>query len=411
MERDQLSYLPKIILHDILTRLPEEDAVRTSVLSKKWAQTWYTFPILSFSDMKFVGRRVHYLVNSSNITPFLDNVERTLLRFHNQGLAIKHFKLSVRSFDLYHVSKYVDLWLKLAIESGIEVLELHRSRSRCSQRYILPTGIFEAKSLSKLALMGRIQVDLSFMNHSMKFFSLQVLKLESVCLGDEHALKHFISCCPLIEYITLIECGFPDDKGYLHDFESLSMCGLPKLKGFYVDGIQEVYVDCPCLENLHYSPSSDPSEKIELIGFSKCKNLRELCIQSLRSTIITNKWFYELFANFPFLESLKLGHCTMSKRIVISSVQLKMLELSSCFDLKEVNIDAPNLLSCKYCDRKCALKSISFLRCSSKLKVDVWIYIYNIDFCNFREFIQNFTPKIALASITLSIHPPTVSIK
>jgi hypothetical protein len=45
---DRLSNLPKIILHNILSRLPEEDAARTSVLSKAWLEIWYTFPNLRF---------------------------------------------------------------------------------------------------------------------------------------------------------------------------------------------------------------------------------------------------------------------------------------------------------------------------------------------------------------------------
>jgi hypothetical protein len=54
-DEDQLSNLPKIILHKILSRLPEKDAARTSVLSKAWLETWYTFPILYFSDTQITG--------------------------------------------------------------------------------------------------------------------------------------------------------------------------------------------------------------------------------------------------------------------------------------------------------------------------------------------------------------------
>ena len=50
MEEGQIENLPDIVLHDILSRLPEKDAARTSVLSKKWAEIWSTFPILSFTD-------------------------------------------------------------------------------------------------------------------------------------------------------------------------------------------------------------------------------------------------------------------------------------------------------------------------------------------------------------------------
>ncbi|MCH79434.1 F-box/LRR-repeat protein, partial [Trifolium medium] len=57
-EEDKLSNLPKIILHNILSRLPEDDANRTSVLSKAWLETWYTFPILYFSDSDFITESI-----------------------------------------------------------------------------------------------------------------------------------------------------------------------------------------------------------------------------------------------------------------------------------------------------------------------------------------------------------------
>jgi len=49
-DEDQLSNLPKVILHNILSRLPQKDVARTSVLYKAWLDTWYTFPILYLSD-------------------------------------------------------------------------------------------------------------------------------------------------------------------------------------------------------------------------------------------------------------------------------------------------------------------------------------------------------------------------
>jgi len=55
---------------------------------------------------------------------FIDYVTRRLLKFYDKGLAIKEFKLSVDIFELPYMSKDVDHWLKLASESGVEVLSL-----------------------------------------------------------------------------------------------------------------------------------------------------------------------------------------------------------------------------------------------------------------------------------------------
>jgi len=102
------------------------------------------------------------------------------------------------------------------------------------------------------------------MNHSIKFFSLRVLSLCGILARDEDALEHLISCCPSIEDITLNFCTVLRPNGttnhpleshtFEEDIKSLSMDGLLKLKTVDVQGIQEVYIDAPCLEKLCYCP-------------------------------------------------------------------------------------------------------------------------------------------------------------
>jgi hypothetical protein len=53
-EEDKSPNLPKIILHNILSRLQKEDGARTSVLSK----SWYTFPILYLCDFQFITKSI-----------------------------------------------------------------------------------------------------------------------------------------------------------------------------------------------------------------------------------------------------------------------------------------------------------------------------------------------------------------
>ncbi|MCI04151.1 F-box protein, partial [Trifolium medium] len=172
---------------------------------------------------------------------FIDYVKSRLVRFWKQRLAIKEFRLSVNCFELGYMSEDVDLCLKLAsTESGVEVLELCYGRDMeeeaLGECYVLPKSVIEVKSLTKLALEGRIRVDQAFMNHSIKFFSLKELYLFHVLLEDEQAINRLISCCPLIEIITLTLFGGSSMK-------SLRMHGLQKLKRVSVDGIKEVYID------------------------------------------------------------------------------------------------------------------------------------------------------------------------
>ncbi|WJX86352.1 hypothetical protein P8452_68670 [Trifolium repens] len=406
-EKDQLSNLPKIILHNILSRLPEEDAARTSVLSKTWLEIWYTFPILSLSDIKIISAVPHQPVEDlpRKSKDFIEYVKTTLFRFWDRRLAIKEFKLSVKCFELGYTSKDVDLCLKLASESGVEVLKLcnvlnKKDEEELGEWYVLPKCVIEVKSLTKLVLEGRIRVDQAFMNHSIKFFSLKELYLFHVFFEDEQAIEHLISYCPLIELITLI---------FRSAMKSLTMHALQKLKKVDIKGIEELYIDeAPSLETLHYyCEDLDTPFKIDSI---QCENLKELFLSLNMTTIITTKWFLELFLKFRFLERLELCCGTMSEQINISSVRLKFLTLSCSFTLKEANIDAPNLVSCTiYYSFGDSKPIVSFLRTSSQLEVHAVIMIndsLNVRYA--REFLQNIKPQNVLTSLSLCTIKTTV---
>ncbi|GAU16248.1 hypothetical protein TSUD_298800 [Trifolium subterraneum] len=311
-EEDRLSSLPKIILHRILSRLPEEDAARTSVLSKTWLDTWYTFPILYFYAKKFMEMYPEEPLEESEMMRrtlgFCNYVKRSILRFYDQNLAIKEFNLKVNSCNLRRISKDVDIWLKLACECGVEVIDY-----------------------DQMVSVGEV-----------------VYLIEGI--------------------VTAVGSG----DGTKEKLKSLSISGLQKLKSVEAIGIPDVSFNAPSLETLY-------------------------------------KWFLEQFPKFPFLETLKLRYCKMSERIYISSVRLKVLELSHCSNLKEVTIDAPNLLSlsCGHDGTSASEPTISFLRNSCQLEVNVLIDVHYRYLCNLREFVQNIKPNNVLTSLSLFIYFPS----
>lgn len=194
----------------MLSFLPEKDAARTSVLSKAWADTWYTFPILSFCDTNKVGDSVK---NKKN---FIDYVNRSLGRFSDQGMLIKEFKLSMNHFET-HMSKDIDLWLKFGCERGVEVLKLS-TLNYPNRHYVLPMRVIEAKSITKLVLKGSIQV-------------------------DQHTIEHLISYSPLIEDITLNSCLVLSTMSRTINISSDRLKKLKLSNCFY--GIKEVNIDAP----------------------------------------------------------------------------------------------------------------------------------------------------------------------
>ncbi|MED6156175.1 hypothetical protein PIB30_012190 [Stylosanthes scabra] len=92
----------------------------------------------------------------------------------------------------------------------------------------------------------------------------------------------------------------------------------------------------------------------------------------------------------------------MSEMINIMSARLKVLKLYRCSNLKEVNIDAPHLISLDYCGFDKPV--LSLMKCSNKLEVSVETCVDNQHFYSLRDFIQNIPQKI-LASLSLIVSP------
>ncbi|QHN76118.1 Putative FBD-associated F-box protein [Arachis hypogaea] len=156
---DRFSALPKIILHDILVRLPVKDAAKTSVLSKAWNDTWFSFPNLSVCSEDFSLKMM--------------------------------YPQEIDKDDLTHVSHHVDQWIQMACESGVQVLELYLNDD-CVRWYELPLCVIEAKSLIELELLGGIKIDQELLKHSMKFSSVKMLFLSRVLFTHESAIEYLI---------------------------------------------------------------------------------------------------------------------------------------------------------------------------------------------------------------------------
>ncbi|MED6137398.1 hypothetical protein PIB30_064668, partial [Stylosanthes scabra] len=267
---DRISNLPQAILHDILGRLPDKDAAKTCVLSKSWRETWFSFPILSVCMRNFL--RFHGSLLSSKhplwlgkLDIFIEYVSKRLMRLRNQHLTIKEVKLDLKYTTVHRqVAHHIDRWIQIAVESGVEVLELHLAGGYMGDWYNLPLCITEAKSLTKLVLSGGIRLDPAFLNHSLQFFSMRTLSLSRILFGDEGVMEHFISHCPLVEHLTLCSCdvdnplsiGNPQGSR-TYPLKSLSLNGLQKLKGANFEDILEVHIGAPNLEDLRYYAPED----------------------------------------------------------------------------------------------------------------------------------------------------------
>ncbi|KAL4628842.1 hypothetical protein ACB092_05G267100 [Castanea dentata] len=130
-EEDRISALPDSILLSILSFLPIKGAIKTDVLSKRWASLWTSLPSLSFDSGYF-----------ESLEDFTKAVDDTLLL---------HRAHKLTNFDIEFDCDYdpvlnprLDLWVRFATNARVEKLSLHLRGPDCLDldRYRLPQHLY-----------------------------------------------------------------------------------------------------------------------------------------------------------------------------------------------------------------------------------------------------------------------------
>ncbi|EYU30183.1 hypothetical protein MIMGU_mgv1a018320mg, partial [Erythranthe guttata] len=249
----RISDLPKDILHRILYFLSQEDAVRTSVLSKSWRYNWCTRPNIDFSDNNFKG-------NKNN---FLTIVEKTLQLYRDQKLCLEEFHLSISltyHWDLTYVS-FLDKWIPLLATMSVKEFSLSIVSNYGYRITNLPSVVFKAESLNLLRLencnLGQN------IPENIPFLRLQSY-LKLFILGDDDVndaqswflrLNKLIQALRRLTLLTLSEC-------------------------YGLEGIK-IFIDAPKINYFEYRGHFIPSISFATTASSKWRSLIDLmCVHS-----------------------------------------------------------------------------------------------------------------------------------
>ncbi|KAL7110834.1 hypothetical protein ACP275_05G050800 [Erythranthe tilingii] len=259
----RISDLPKDILHRILYFLSQEDAVRTSLLSKSWRYVWCTRPNLDFSDNNFKG-------NKNN---FLSVVDKTLQLYRDQNLCLEEFHLSISLTYYWDCTSvpFLDKWIPLLATMGVKEFRLsvvsnHGSRMTRN----LPSVVYKAESLNLLRLERCNLVQ--NIPEKIPFVRLQVLRLQTVSIEQE-IFDKIISSCPLLTDMWFQECkGLTTIKletklhKHLKHFTFIS-------NDRYIEEKRCIEIDIPTLETIKINGS-----KIR-VNIRKFGNLKSLTLK------------------------------------------------------------------------------------------------------------------------------------
>jgi hypothetical protein len=243
--------LPEHVVSNILSRLPTKEAVKTSILSKRWRFLWTTIYNLDFSDHNEVNRS--YMTDDGlyvdklnrcgvNRKKFIKYVSSVLLRLDPTNSI---HKLSIFLMVYPNVLE-IKKWISCAEQLNVKDLTLSLATQTCYNRIEVPRKVFDCKSLESLWLYVGLNLKIPKRGFvcfpNLKFLSLEYVsisgipaaenspcfpKLMTLCLKrvkyeqkDDCVMK-LIRNCPLLKDLTI-------HKVLEHNVSNVDMC-IPQL--------------------------------------------------------------------------------------------------------------------------------------------------------------------------------------
>ncbi|XP_027366393.1 F-box/LRR-repeat protein At3g26922-like isoform X2 [Abrus precatorius] len=179
--------LPDPILQLIISSLPTKEAVRTSVLSKRWEYLWMGISKIKLREGAPEKRQ-----------QFVDFVRRLLVDCDCSNLT--KFSLSCKVGD---GASEVNEWLRGFINPQIQ--ELNLSFEGIEEPLVFPDHLFACATLTKFELSMQHIFKLP---SSILFESLRILSLVYITFPDYSSTQRLFSGCPSLEELSLVNCNW-----------------------------------------------------------------------------------------------------------------------------------------------------------------------------------------------------------
>lgn len=337
---DRISELPSGIIHQIMSYLSPIDLVRTTVLSKKWNDLHKAFPILNFDHDKFLGKSrtsVSKFKRFQRTNTFLKLVDVSLYHFCQNKLHLQTLRLSMGLSDFKGLPPILDDWLSLAFESKVKELAFNVKPSK-GHIYTLPQTIYFVEFLTTLELSGCRLVEPS---DNIKLYSVTSMTLRQI-FATRKTIERLTNNSPLLEEMILDQC---------RGFEGISVSCPSHLKVLKIltdsGDLSNVQIVAPHLQL--FKLFRDKTIAACAINLIACPNLRDL---DLVGAELMDQEFHNLISKLFLLENLSVSS-EILRKVKISSHHLKNLKFEECHQLKEIELDTPNLVSFTGIDIPC----------------------------------------------------------
>ncbi|KAF7825787.1 F-box/FBD/LRR-repeat protein [Senna tora] len=190
---DRLSDLPDSLLCHILSFLPTEQAVATSILSNRWRPLWQYTPSFDVDHRHSRNNQIPVQFVHAFMLSRDEPIERFRLQCCASNLTCNH---------------NICLWIKAAIQRRVE----HFKISVLPFEVSIPCGIFTSKTI---VVMKLNQVNLEAIS-SVSLPSLKILHLRFVRFSSASCAAKLLSACRILENLVVEYVDTQDTRDILH---------------------------------------------------------------------------------------------------------------------------------------------------------------------------------------------------
>ncbi|KAL5712071.1 hypothetical protein ACHQM5_014277 [Ranunculus cassubicifolius] len=333
--KDRISYLPDPLRCHIVSFLPLEDLIRTSILSRQWEFVCSSLSQLEFNQFVFEKKR-------SKKGGFRDFVDEMIFP---------------KSSDESISSRHVNAWISFAIQHNVQDLDLHSVKIGK-----LPHRLFTCNMLMKLGLES-VEVEWPLI---LKFPRLKSLKLDNVKFNGNTVQRLLSSCTfTVLEELSVIFCGL--------NVSTLSI-SIPTLKylEFFDENDTTISVSISTLQEMYWGCCNPPN-----IIFEDLSALSRAMFDLYQNF---DSYDIAIYSEVKYATKILVGLCNVVK-LILRNRFLELLsvdqDLSTC--LSSSNISNLKRLDLEFCPTSVHFQVITHLLGSYRNLQNVHICVVDLE--------------------------------